>query len=325
MSRREFITLLSAAAAWPAEVCAQRTAVPEIGFLGSRDPGDDPHLLDAWREGLKQAGYVDGRNVAIEYRFAGNRYDRLPTLAADLVQRRVAVIAANGPAALAAKAATATIPIVFTAGFDPVEIGLVASLNRPGGNVTGHSILDVELGPKRLEVLRELVPTATVIAALINPTDTRRAAIIESNLEATARALGMRPHVLHASTDRDLDAMFKVLSQLRPGGLVIGGDPFFNSRTQQLGSQSIRHAIPAAYQFRTFAEAGGLVSYGTDLADSYFQVGIYVSRILKGERPADMPVRRAEKFEMIINLRTAQVLGVAVPTGLLARADDVIE
>jgi putative ABC transport system substrate-binding protein len=323
MSRREFIALLSAAAAWPFDVCAQR--VPVIGFLGSRGPGDDPHLLEAWRRGLKQASYVDGRNVAIEYRFAGNRYDRLPVLAADLVQRQVAVIAANGPAALAAKAATATIPIVFTAGFDPVEIGLVASLNRPGGNVTGHSILDVELGPKRLEVLRELVPTATTIAALINPTDTRRAAIIASNLEATARALGMRPHLLHASTDRELDAVFKGLSQLRPGGLVIGGDPFFNSRTRQLGSLSIRHAMPAAYQFRAFAEAGGLVSYGTDLADSYFQVGIYVGRILKGERPADMPVQRAEKFEMIINLKTAKGLGVAVPAGLLARADEVIE
>ena len=325
MSRRQFITLLSAAAAWPIGVCAQRAAMPVIGFLGSRGPGDDPHLVDAWRRGLKQAGYVDGRNVAIEYRFAGNRYDRLPALAADLVRREVAVIAANGPAALAAKAATATIPIVFTAGFDPVEIGLVTSLNRPGGNVTGHSILDVELGPKRLEVLHELVPTATIIAVLINPTDIRRAAIISSNLQATARALGIRPHVLHASTDRDVDAVFKGLSQLRAGGLVIGGDPFFNSRTKQLGSLSIRHAMPAAYQFRTFAEAGGLMSYGTDLADSYFQVGIYVSRILKGEKPADMPVQRAEKFEMIINLRAAKALGVPVPARLLARADEVIE
>jgi putative tryptophan/tyrosine transport system substrate-binding protein len=325
MIRREFIALLSAAAAWPIGVSAQRAAMPMIGFLGSRGPGDDPHLLDAWRRGLAQAGYVDGRNVAIEYRFAGNRYDRLPALAADLVQRGVAVIAANGPAALAAKAATATIPIVFTAGFDPVEIGLVASLNRPGGNVTGHSILDVELGPKRLEVMRELVPTATTIAVLVNPTDTRRAAISTGSLEAAARALGMRPHVLHASTDRDLDAVFKEVSQLRPGGLVIGGDPFFNSRTKQLGSESIRHTIPAAYQFRTFAEAGGLISYGTDLADSYFQVGLYVSRILKGEKPADMPVQRAEKFEMIINLRTAKALGIAVPAGLVARADVVIE
>jgi putative tryptophan/tyrosine transport system substrate-binding protein len=323
MSRREFITLLSAAAAWPIGVCAQAT--PVIGFLGSRGPDEDPHLLDAWRRGLAQAGYVAGRNVAIEYRFAGNRYDRLPALAADLVQRRVSVIAANGPAALAAKAATATIPIVFTAGFDPVEIGLVARLNRPGGNVTGHSILDVELGPKRLEVLRELMPTATTIAALINPTDTRRAAIIASTFQATARTLGMESHVLHASTDRELEDVFTVLSQTRPGGLVIGGDPFFNSRTHQLGSLSLHHAIPAAYQFRTFAEAGGLISYGTDLADSYFQVGIYASRILKGERPADMPVQRAEKFEMIINLKTAKALGVAAPSWVLGRADEVIE
>lgn len=325
MSRREFITLLSAAAAWPIGVCAQQTAMPVIGFLGSRGPGDDPHLLDAWRRGLKQAGYVDGRNVAIEYRFAESRYDRLPALAADLVRRRVAVIAANGPAAQAAKAATATIPIVFTAGFDPVEIGLVTSLNRPGGNVTGVSILDVELGPKRLELLHELVPAATIIAVLINPTDTGRAAIISKNLQATARALGLRPHVLHASADRNLDAVFKGLSQLRADGLVIGGDPFFNSRTRQLGSLSIRHAMPAAYQFRPFAEAGGLMSYGADLADSYFQVGIYVSRILKGERPADMPVQRATKFEMIINLRTAKALGLTVPATLLARADEVLE
>lgn len=325
MSRREFITLLSAAAAWPIGVCAQRAAMPVIGFLGSRGPGDDPHLVDAWRRGLEQAGYVDGRSVAIEYRFAENRYDRLPALAADLVRRRVAVIAANGPAAQAAKAATATIPIVFTAGFDPVEIGLVTSLSRPGGNVTGVSILDVELGPKRLELLHDLVPGATIIAVLINPTDTGRAAIISKNLQATAHALGLRPHVLHASTDRNLDAVFKGLSQLRADGLVIGGDPFFNSRTKQLGSLSIRHAMPAAYQFRPFTEAGGLMSYGADLADSYFQVGIYVSRILKGERPADMPVQRATKFEMIINLRTAKALGLTVPATLLARADEVIE
>jgi putative tryptophan/tyrosine transport system substrate-binding protein len=249
MSRREFITLLIAATAWPIGVCAQRVAMPVIGFLGSRGPGDDPHLLDAWRRGLEQAGYVDGRDVAIEYRFAENRYDRLPVLAADLVRRGVAVIAANGPAALAAKAATATIPIVFTAGFDPVEIGLVTSLNRPGGNVTGHSILDVELGPKRLEVLHELVPSATTIAVLINPTDSRRAAVISSNLQATARALGMKPQVLHASTDRDLDAVFKGLSQLRADGLVIGGDPFFNSQIKQLGALSIRHAIPQPTRF----------------------------------------------------------------------------
>jgi putative ABC transport system substrate-binding protein len=325
MRRREFITVLSGAAAWPLAARAQQPAMPVIGFLGSRGPGDDPHLLDAWRRGLNEAGYVEGRNVTVEYRFAENRYDRLPTLAADLVRRRVDVIAANGPAAQAAKAATATIPIVFTAGFDPVELGLVASLNRPGGNITGVSILDVELGPKRLELLHELVPTATIIAVLINPTDLARAEIISKNLQAAARTLGLQPHVLHASTDRDLDAVFTSLVQLRAGGLVIGGDPFFNSRSKQLGALSIRHAMPAAFQFRPFAEAGGLMSYGANLADTYHLVGVYTGRILKGEKPADLPVQRASKVDLIINLKTANALGLTVPLSLLGRADEVIE
>ena len=326
MRRREFITLLGgSAAAWPLATHAQQPAMPVIGFLGSRGRGDDPHLLDAWRRGLKEAGYVEGRNVAIEYRFAENQYDRLPALAADLVRRRVDVIAANGPAAQAAKAATATIPVVFTAGFDPVEVGLVASLNRPGGNTTGVSILDVELGPKRLELLHELVPTATIIAMLINPTDRTRAEIISKNLQAAAGTLGLQAHVLHASSDRDLDTVFTNLAQLRAGGLVIGGDPFFNSRSKQLGALSIRDAMPAAFQFRRFAEAGGLMSYGADLPDSYYQVGIYVSRILKGEKPADLPVQRATKVELIINLKTARALGIKVSLPLIGRADQVIE
>ncbi len=325
MTRRKFITLLGAAAAWPVGVRGQQAVRPVIGFLGSRGPGDDPHLLEAWRRGLKAAGYFEGRNVDIEYRFAENQYDRLPALAADLVRRRVDVIAANGPAAQAAKAATATIPIVFTAGFDPVEIGLVASLNRPGGNITGVSILDVELGPKRLELLHELIPTATAIALLINSTDRARAAIIAKNLQATAHTLGLQAPILHASTDRHLDSVFASLVQQRVGGLVIGGDPFFNSRARQLGALSIRHAIPAAYQFRAFAETGGLLSYGADLPDSYFQVGVYVGRILKGERPADMPIQLATKVEMIINLKTAKALGLTVSRTLLARTDEVIE
>ena len=326
MKRRKAIALLGgAAAAWPLAANAQQPAMPVIGFLGSRGPGDDPHLLVALRRGLEEAGYVDGRNVAIEYRFAENRYDRLPSLAADLVRRRVDVIAANGPAAQAAKAATATIPIVFTAGFDPVEIGLVASLSRPGGNITGVSILDVELGPKRLELLHELVPTATAIAVLINPTDRARAEIISKNLQAAARTLGLQPHVLYASSDRDLDSVITDLVRSRAGGLVIGGDPFFNSRSKQLGALSIRHAMPAAFQFRPFAEAGGLMSYGANLADSYYQVGIYVSRILMGEKPADLPVQRATKVELIINLKTAKALGLAVSLPLLGRADEVIE
>ncbi len=325
MRRRAFITLLTGAAAWPLAARAQQPAMPVIGFLGSRGPGEGPHLLDAWRRGLKEAGYVEGRNVAIEYRFAENRYERLPALAAELVRRRVDVIAANGPAAQAAKAATATIPIVFTAGFDPLELGLVASLNRPGGNITGFSILDVELGPKRLELLHEFVPAATIIALLINPTDPGRAEIISKNLQAAARTLGLRPHILHASTDRNLDTVFASLVQLRADGLVIGGDPFFNSRGRQLGALSIRHAMPVAFQFRPFAEAGGLMSYGADLADSYYQVGLYVSRILKGEKPADLPVQRATKVELIINLKTANALGLTVPLSLLGRADEVIE
>ncbi|MEX2035776.1 MAG: ABC transporter substrate-binding protein [Xanthobacteraceae bacterium] len=324
--RRAFIALLGgAAASWPLAARAQQATMPVVGFLGSRGPGDDPHLLAAWRRGLKEAGYVEGQNVAIEYRFADNRYDRLPALAADLVRRRVDAIAANGPAAQAAKAATDTIPIVFTAGFDPVEMGLVASLNRPGGNITGVSILDVELGPKRLELLHELVPAATSMAALINSSDPGRAAIISNNLQSAARTRGLQLHVLHASTDRDLDTVFASLVQMRAGGLVIGGDPFFNSRGRKLGALSMRHAIPAAFQFRAFAEAGGLMSYGANLPDSYYQMGIYLGRILKGEKPADLPVQRATKVDVIINLKTAKALGLTVSLPLLGRADEVIE
>jgi putative ABC transport system substrate-binding protein len=326
VKRRDFITLLGgAAAAWPLAARAQQPVMPVIGFLGSRGPGDDPHLLAAWRRGLKDAGYVEGQNVAIEYRFAENRYDRLPALAADLVRRGVYAIAANGPAAQAAKAATDTIPIVFTAGFDPVEMGLVASLSRPGGNITGVSILDVELGPKRLELLHELVPAATSMAALINPSDSSRAAIISKNLQSAALTLGLQLHLLQASTDRDLDTVFASLAQLHAGGLVIGGDPFFNSRGKKLGALSMRHAMPAAFQFRAFAEAGGLMSYGANLADSYYQMGIYLGRILKGEKPADLPVQRAAKVEVFINLKTAKALGITISLPLLGRADEVIE
>jgi putative ABC transport system substrate-binding protein len=326
MRRREFITLLGgAAAAWPLAVRAQQPAMPVIGFLGTRASGDDPQLLTAFRRGLKEAGFVEGQNVAIEYRFAENQYDRLPALAADLVRRQVAVIAANGPAALAAKAATATIPIVFTAGFDPVAVGLVASLNQPGGNITGVSILDVELGPKRLELLHELVPTANIIAVLVNPTDPARAEIISRELQAAARTLGLQLHVLHASTDRDFDTVFPRLVQLRAGGLVIGGEPFFNSRSEQLGALTIRHAVPAIYQLRAFAAAGGLVSYGGSLTDAYRISGVYTGRILNGEKPGDLPVQRSTKVEMIINLKTAKALGLTVPLTLIGRADEVIE
>ena len=326
MRRREFITLLGGAViAWPLAAPAQQPGMPVVGFLGTRASGDDPQLLTAFRQGLKEASYVEGQNVAIEYRFADNQYDRLPGLAADLVRRRVALIVANGPAARTAKAATATIPIVFSAGFDPVEVGLVASLNRPGGNITGVSILDVELGPKRLELLHQLVPTVTNIAVLVNPSDAARAETTVKELQTAAHTLGLQLHTLNASTDRDFDAVFASLAQLQAGGLVIGGEPFFNSRSEQLGALTIRHAVPTIYQFRAFAAAGGLASYGASLTDAYRQAGLYTGRILNGERPADLPVVQSTKVELIINLKTAKALGITVPLSLLGRADEVIE
>ena len=325
MKRRQFIALVSGAAlTWPLAARAQQP-MSVIGFLGSRASGDDPQLLTAFRRGLQEAGYVEGQNVVIEYRFAENQYDRLPALAADLVRQQVAVIVANGPAAQAAKAATATIPIVFTAGFDPVEIGLVASLNRPGGNITGASILDVELGPKRLGLLHELAPEASIIAVLVNPADPTRAAPISKAVQAAARTLGLQSHVLQASSERDFATVFASLRQMQAGGLVIGGDPFFNSRGKQLGELAARHAVPAIFQFRQFTAGGGLASYGANLMDSYRQVGVYAGRILKGEKPADLPIVQAIKFDLIINLKTAKALGLTVPPKLLFTADEVIE
>jgi putative tryptophan/tyrosine transport system substrate-binding protein len=325
MRRREFVTLLGGAMTLPFAARAQQPGMPVIGFLGTRASGEDPQLLIAFRGGLKEVGYIEGQNLAIEYRFAENQYDRLPTLAADLVRRQVAVIVANGRAAQVAKEATATIPIAFVAGFDPVEIGLVASMSRPGGNVTGVSILDVELGPKRLQLLHELVPNATVVAVLVNPSDPARAETTSKELQAAANSLGLQLHVLQASTDRDLDTVFARLAELRAGGLVIGGEPFFNSRSEQLGELTSRHAVPTVYQLRAFAAAGGLVSYGGSLTDAYRLIGIYTGRILKGEKPADLPVQQATKVEMVINLKTAKMLGLTVPQSLLGRADEVIE
>ncbi|MGE5200755.1 MAG: ABC transporter substrate-binding protein [Acidobacteriota bacterium] len=329
MRRRKFIKILGGAAApaivWSLAARAQQQAMPVVGFLGTRAAGDDPQLLTAFRRGLEEAGYIEGKNVAIEYRFAENQYDRLQALAADLVRRRVAVIAANGPAAQAAKAATTTIPIVFTAGFDPVAVGLVASLNRPGGNITGNTVQDVELGPKRLEVLHELVPTATIIAVLVNPADPTRAENIVRGLQAAADSLGLQLSVLHASTDREIDTVFASLGQRRVSGLVIGGEPFFNSRSAQLGALALRHAMPTIYQFRAFAAAGGLASYGTSLTDAYRQAGVYTGRILKGEKPSDLPIQQATKIELIINLKTAAALGLTIPQSILIRADEVIE
>jgi putative ABC transport system substrate-binding protein len=325
MRRRDFITLLGSAAAWPLTARAQQQPMPVVGFLGSRASGEDPQLLTAFQQGLKEAGYVEGQNVAIEYRFAENKYDRLPGLAAGLVQRQVALIAANGPAAQAAKAATATIPIVFTAGFNPVEVGLVASLNRPGGNITGVTVLDVELGPKRLELLHELVPRASIVAVLVNPTDPIRAEAITKTVQTAARTIGLQLNVLQASSEADFDAVFASLLQMRVDGLVIGGDPFFNSKSEQLGALTARHAVPSIFQFRKFTASGGLASYGTSLTESYRQMGVYAGRILKGEKPIDLPIVQATKFELVINLKTAKALGLDVSLQLQQRADEVIE
>jgi len=326
MDRRRFVGGVAGGFfAVPLIARAQQPAMPVIGFLNSRAASDDPQLLTAFRQGLKEIGYVEGLNVAIEYRFAENRDDRLPALAADLVRRHVAVIAANGLAAQTAKLATATIPIVFSAGFDPVAVGLVASMSRPGANITGVSVQDVELGPKRLELLHAMVPTATIVAVLVNPADPDRAETIASNMRVAADNLRLELKVLRASTERDFDASFASLVQLRARGLVIGGDPFFNSRSKQLGTLTLRHAMPAIYQFRSFVAAGGLASYGTNLTDSYRLVGVYAGRILRGEKPGDLAIQQATKVELIINQRTAKALGLSIPQSMLARADEVIQ
>src|ERR1035441_2368025 len=326
MKRREFITLLGGvAAAWPLTAQAQ-PPLPGIGFLNSSSPDGYAPMASAFRQGLKETGYVDGHNVAIEYRWAEGRNDRLPSFVADLVQRKVNVIAATTTAAaLAAKAATTTIPIVFETTADPVQLGLVASLNRPGGNVTGVTQTNMEIAPKRLELLHELVPTASVMALLVNPTDPALAESATKELQEAASILGLKLHVMQASTDRDFDAVFAKLIQLRAGGLVIGSDPFFTSRSQQLAKLTVDHAVPAVYQFREFAVAGGLLSYGAAITDAYRLAGNYTGRGLKGDKPADLPVQQATKVEMIINLKTAKALGITVPLPLIGRADEVIE
>jgi len=326
LQRREFIAGLGGAAAWPIAARAQQPAMPVIGFLGAPSAAPYVQYVAAIHQGLKEAGYVEGQNVRFEYRWADGHYDRLPALAADLVRRRVDVIAATGgPAALAAKAASATIPIVFRLAADPIAAGLVASLSRPGGNVTGVTSLNLEVGPKRLEFLHELVPSATIMAALVNPTNPSNAEILSRDLQATARLLGLQLHLLHASNDADIDAVFATLTELRAGGLVIGTDAFFTSRDEKLAALALRYRIPTIFQWREFVAAGGLLSYGGSFADSYRLAGVYTGRILKGQKPADLPVQQATKLELFINTKTAKALGLTVPLALLARADEVIE
>jgi ABC-type uncharacterized transport system substrate-binding protein len=324
--RREFITLLGGAAAtWPLGARAQQPALPVIGFLNSASPGTYGRYVAAFRQGLKEAGYVEGQNAAIEYRWAHGQYERLPALAAVLIHHPVAVLAATStPAALAAKAATTTVPTVFTTATNPVELGLVASLSRPGGNVTGATQLTVEIGPKRLELVRELIPTATVVGLLVNPTNPI-ARTLSRDLEAAARTLGLELNVLHASTERDIDEAFATFVQRRVSVVVFAADSFFNSRSKQLGALTLRHAIPTIFGYHEFVDAGGLMSYGGSIADSYRWAGTYSGRILKGEKPADLPVQQVTKIELLVNLKTAKAMGIEVPTSLLLRADEVIE
>jgi putative tryptophan/tyrosine transport system substrate-binding protein len=328
MRRRDFIKVIArSAAAWPLAARAQRATMPAVGLLGATTAKGYAAELTAFRQGLNEVGYVEGHNVLIEYRWAEDQYDQLPTLAADLVRHKVTVIAAMGGnvSALAAKSATATIPIVFHSGVDPVESGLATSLNRPGGILTGIITLNTDIGPKRLELLHALVPAATAFCLLVNPTNS---VVTEANSKAlleAARSLRLQLHILHASAERDFETAFASVTQLHAGGLVIGTDGFFVNWIEQLAALSLRYAVPTIFQYRTFAAAGGLLSYGGSATESYRLVGLYTGRILNGEKAADLPVQRATKIELIINLKTAKALNLAVPDALLARADEVIE
>jgi putative tryptophan/tyrosine transport system substrate-binding protein len=326
MKRREFITLLGGAAVtWPLPARAQQ-AMPLIGFLSSRSPGESAGVVAAFRQGLTETGFVEGQNLTIAFRWAEGRYDRLPALAAELVSLRVAVLYAAGgpPAALAAKAATSVIPIVFSAASDPVGLGLVASLSRPGGNVTGMSLFASDLWAKNVELLKELVPTASVMAYLVNPSTPNVAAYLKGAAEA-ASALGIDIHLLNASTEHELDEAFASLAKLRAGGLIVPNEPYLDSQRDRITALAARYAVPALYNLREYVVAGGLASYGPSLPDSYRRAAMYVGRILKGEKPADLPVQVPTKFELVINLKTAKTLGLIVPPTLLARADEVIE
>jgi putative ABC transport system substrate-binding protein len=325
MKRREIIALLGGAvASWSLPARAQQP-MPVIGLLGSASSHDYAPMIATFIKSLGEAGFVEGRNVKIEYLWADDQYDRLPALAADLVRRKVNVIVAAGtPAALALKPATATIPIVFAIGGDPVRTGLVDSLSRPGGNLTGAAHINVETAPKRLELLHELMPAAKVIGLLVNPTNPV-AKSVAADVQAAAGSLGLEIRVVHARTDEDIDAVFASLPEMKVGALLIGTDPFFTSQSEKLGAMSLRLGVPAIYQYRTFAEAGGVMSYGGSITDSYHHAGLYAGRILKGEKPGDLPVQLSTKIELFFNLKSAKALGLTGPLSLLGRADEVIE
>jgi putative ABC transport system substrate-binding protein len=327
MRRREFITLIGGAAATrPFAALAQQAAMPVVGYLSAATPNEGEPNAAAFRRGLQEAGYVEGQNVTIEYRWAEQQTDRLPTMAADLVQRHVTVIAAvTTPAVLVAQAATTTIPIVFEMGGDPVRLGLVVNLNRPGGNVTGVTSLIVEVAPKRLELLHELLPTAKVVALLVNPADRALAQAQQREVLSAARNRGLELHVLNAKSESDFDTVFADIKRLRVDGLVVGGGSLFLRGINKLAALTVRHAVPAIYQWRSFPAAGGLMSYGSDILDSYRLAGVYTGRVLKGENPAELPVVQATKFELVINLKTAKALGLTVPNTLVGRADELIE
>ncbi len=325
MGRREFITILGGAAvAWPLAVLAQQSAMPVVGFVNGASPDGYAPMVAAFRQGLKEAGYVEGQNVTIEFRWAEGHYDSLPAMIADLVRRQVSVLAANTPANLMAKAATSTIPIVFTTGTDPVQFGLVASLNRPGGNVTGVTLLTEDVAPKRIELIHELIPTASVIGLLVNPRNPNVGHLTRAS-QAAAAKLGLQLHIVEASSEAELNVAVTTVLQKKPSALVISADSFLNSLNEPIIKLAARYKLPVVYHERDSVTGGGLISYGASLTDTYHLAGIYVGRILKGDKPADLPVQQATKVELVINLKTAGTLGLTIPQSLLLRADEVIE